>query len=50
MAAQLIWQDNEAHRKKKVIYKDIFDKGGFGDRKMIQEKKIKSQKHSKPLK
>lgn len=30
-----------AQKEKEVIYKDIFDKRGFGDRKMVQKKKEK---------
>lgn len=30
-------------KEKEAIYKDIFDKRGFGDRKMVQGKKKMSQ-------
>lgn len=34
-----------AQKEKEVIYKDIFDKRGFGDRKMVQKKKRKKNRH-----
>lgn len=35
--ANLAGQPN-TQKEKEVIYKDIFDKRGFGDKKMVQEK------------